>query len=56
MTPATAQRRARARRALRQYQRLARGPREEIGYPPPGLLRRLVNRWLDRRNGGQCPF
>lgn len=57
MTLLESQRRARARRALRNYQRAANGPKDDPGFPPPGIVRRLVRRWLrrmDRGDGGMA--
>ena len=44
------QRRARARRAARQYMREADGDREDIGWPGPGIVRRMVTKILNRRD------
>lgn len=52
MTRAESKRRARARRALRQYVAVAEGPRDDIGFPRPGLCRRMVRKWLARLERG----
>jgi hypothetical protein len=62
MTVAEAKRRKRARRAARAYLRQCDGDADEIGFPGPGLVARLVRAELDRRDrrdggpfDGPCP-